>query len=99
MILKKRKLLTVVIEASLAHRLEDALIECGAKGFTSGLAHGTGPKHNRISDIEGGNVRIETVVSEEVLEKVLEKLKNEYFPHYAVSCWVSDVEVVRDDRY
>jgi hypothetical protein len=38
-------------------------------------------------------------VSEEVLEKILEKLKADYFPLYAVSCWVSEVEVVRDDRY
>jgi hypothetical protein len=33
------------------------------------------------------------------LEKILEKLKTDYFPLYALSCWVSDVEVVRDERY
>ena len=99
MILKKRKLMTLVIEASLSHRLEEDIIECGAKGFTSSIAHGTGPRNQRSSDIEGGNVRIETVVSEGVLENILEKLKSDYFPLYAVSCWVSDVEVVRDDRY
>ena len=99
MILKKRKLMTMVIESSLAHRLEEDIVECGAKGFTSSIAHGAGPRNQRVSDIEGGNVRIETVVSKEVLEKVLEKLKTDYFPLYAVSCWVSEVEVVRDDRY
>ncbi len=97
--LNKRKLVTIVIETSLAHRLEDDLIECGAKGFTSSLAHGAGPKNQRSSDIEGGNVRIETVVSDSVLEAILEKLKSNYFPHYAISCWVSEVEVVRDERY
>ena len=97
--LNKRKLVTIVIETSLAHRLEDDLIECGAKGFTSSLAHGAGPKNQRSSDIEGGNVRIETVVSDLVLEAILEKLKSNYFPHYAISCWVSEVEVVRDERY
>ncbi len=97
--LNKRKLVTIVIETSLAHRLEDDLIECGAKGFTSSLAHGAGPKNQRSSDIEGGNVRIETVVSDLVLEAILEKLKSNYFPHYAISCWVSEVEVVREDRY
>ncbi|CAB4571997.1 unannotated protein [freshwater metagenome] len=99
MILKKRKLVTIVIEASLAHRLEEDVIDCGAKGFTSSIAHGAGPRNQRVSDIEGGNVRIETVVSEEVLEKILEKLQKDYFPLYALSCWVSDVEVVRDERY
>jgi nitrogen regulatory protein P-II 2 len=97
--LNKRKLLTIVIETSLAHRLEEDLLECGAKGFTSSLAHGAGPKNQRSSDIEGGNVRIETVVSDSVLEAILEKLKSNYFPHYAISCWVSEVEVVREDRY
>lgn len=97
--LNKRKLVTIVIETSLAHRLEDDLLECGSKGFTSSLAHGAGPKNQRSSDIEGGNVRIETVVSDSVLEAILEKLKSNYFPHYAISCWVSEVEVVREDRY
>lgn len=97
--LNKRKLVTIVIETSLAHRLEEDLLECGAKGFTSSLAHGAGPKNQRSSDIEGGNVRIETVVSDSALEAILEKLKSNYFPHYAISCWVSEVEVVRDERY
>ena len=97
--LNKRKLVTIVIETSLAHRLEEDLVDCGAKGFTSSLAHGAGPKNQRSSDIEGGNVRIETVVSDSVLEAILEKLKSNYFPHYAISCWVSEVEVVRDERY
>lgn len=99
MTLSKRKLLTVVIESSLARRLEVDLIECGAKGFTSGLAQGSGPKNQRASDIEGGNVRIETVVTEQVLEAILERLRKDYFPHYDLSCWIADVEVLRDDRY
>jgi nitrogen regulatory protein PII len=99
MSLKKRKLMTIVIETSLAHRLEEDLLECGAKGFTSSITHGAGPKNQRSSDIEGGNVRVETVVNDSVMEAILEKLQTSYFPHYAISCWVSDVEVVRDERY
>lgn len=99
MTLSKRKLLTVVIESSLARRLESDLMECGAKGFTSGLAHGSGPKNQRASDIDGGNVRIESVVTEAVLEKILERLRADYFPHYDLSCWITDVEVLRDERY
>jgi hypothetical protein len=26
-------------------------------------------------------------------------LAKDYFPHYAVSCWSADVEVIREDRY
>ncbi|MEY3029444.1 MAG: hypothetical protein RL198_841 [Actinomycetota bacterium] len=95
----KRKLLTVVIESSLARRLEADLIKCGAKGFTSGLAHGSGPKNQRASDIDGGNVRIETVVTEVVLDSIVETLQADYFPHYDLSCWIADVDVLRDERY
>lgn len=99
MTLKQRKLITIVIETSLAHRLEEDLLGCGAKGFTSAITHGAGPKNQGSSDIEGGNVRVETVVNDSVMESILELLQRNYFPHYSVSCWVSDVEVVRDERY
>ena len=99
MIMKQRKLVTVVIEAGLARRLEGDLRAAGAKGFTSTLAHGAGPRDQRASEVEGGNVRVESVVSNEVLEVILEKLEKDYFPFYAISCWVSQVEVVRDERY
>jgi hypothetical protein len=47
----------------------------------------------------GGNIRLETVVGEGVVDTILSALEKDYFPHYAVSCWVSDVEVIRVDRY
>lgn len=99
MIMKQRKLVTIVIESGLARRIEGDIRAAGAKGFTSTLAHGAGPRDQRASDVDGGNVRIESVVSNEVLEVILEKLERDYFPYYAISCWVSQVEVVRDERY
>ena len=62
-------------------------------------SHGKGPRDQRTGHLEGGNIRIETVVSNEVLEKILETLTQNYFPHYACTTWVSQVEVVRDERY
>lgn len=99
MILKQRKLLTVVVEAALEQRLAKDVERLGAKGFTISPAHGKGPRDLRAGDLEGGNVRLETVVSNEVLERLLELLESKYFPHYACSAWVSQVEVVRDERY
>lgn len=97
--ISNRKLMTLVIEAPLARRLENDLLAAGAKGFTITAAQGQGPRNQRASDIDGGNVRIEAVLSEAVLELIIEKLKLDYFPHYAVACWISDVEVLRDERY
>jgi hypothetical protein len=39
-------------------------------------------------------------VTEQVtLEKIIERLQSDYFPNYAVSVWVADVEVLRQERY
>lgn len=99
MILKQRKLVTIVVEAALEQRLAKDVEKAGAKGFTVSPAHGKGPRDLRAGDLEGGNIRLETVVSNEVLEKILELLESKYFPHYACSAWVSQVEVLRDERY
>jgi nitrogen regulatory protein P-II 2 len=99
LILKQRKLLTVVAEAAIEHRLIKDIERLGAKGFTVSPAHGKGPRNQRTGDLEGGNIRLETVVSNDVLEGILEILETNYFPHYACSAWVSQVEVVRDERY
>ncbi|MCF8550433.1 MAG: transcriptional regulator [Pontimonas sp.] len=95
----RRKLLTIVAESSLEKRLVAVLHDCGARGHTVSTAHGEGHRNQRAGDISGGNVRIESVLTEAVLDAVLERLTADYFPHYAVSAWVADVEVLRDERY
>lgn len=99
MSLKQRKLITVVCEAALESRLVRDIFAAGAKGFTVTAAHGAGPKNQRNGDLEGGNVKIEVVANEEVAEKILGLLQENYFAHYACSFWVSNVEVFREDRY
>lgn len=95
----KKKLLTVVCEATLEARLIKDFLDLGAKGYTITPAHGTGPRNQRNGDLEGGNIKLEVVAGEETVEKLLKKLKENYFPHYAVSSWICDVEVLRDERY
>ena len=97
--LAARKLLTVVAEVSLEQRITKDLLDSGAKGFTVSTVHGQGPRNQRAGDLEGGNVRIESVVSEENLGKILEVLEAKYFAHYACTVWVSDVSVLRSERY
>jgi nitrogen regulatory protein P-II 2 len=95
----KRKLLTVVCEGALESRLIKDLLSLGAKGYTVTDAHGTGPRNQRNADLEGGNIRIEVVTSEMTLERITERLQSDYFPNYAISLWVVDVEVMRKERY
>ena len=95
----QRKLLTVVCEAGLESRMIKDLLSLGAKGYTVTDAHGTGPRNQRNGDLEGGNIRVEVVTDEITLEKIIERLQADYFPNYAVSVWVADVQVLRQERY
>ena len=95
----KRKLLTVVCEGALESRLIKDLLALGAKGYTVTEAHGTGPRNQRNADLEGGNIRLEVVTDEVILSKIIERLQADYFPNYAVSVWIAEVDVLRQDRY
>jgi hypothetical protein len=46
-----------------------------------------------------GNIRLEVVTDQVTLEKFIKRLQADYFPNYAVSVWVADVEVLREERY
>ena len=97
--LVNRKLITIVAEASLEKRLIKLITEQGAKGFTVLTGHGQGPKNQRVADLEGGNVIIETVIPQELVDGIVKNLERDYFPNYACAVWVSNVEVLRADRY
>lgn len=91
--------LTIVAESVISERLLEAISACGARGWTTSMAEGHGPSGHGVSGIEGGNVRLETLVSEEVATRIWEVLERDYFPHYAVSAWEYDVKVARLARY
>ncbi|MFZ9987752.1 MAG: P-II family nitrogen regulator [Candidatus Nanopelagicales bacterium] len=91
--------LTIVAESVLEERLLAVIDECGAKGWTVSMAQGHGPSHHGVSGIEGGNVRVETLVSDEVAASIWRALERDFFPHYAVSAWAYDVRVARVARY
>lgn len=90
---------TIVAESILESRLVDDLRAAGALGWTITSAHGEGPRGRRVSDIEGGNVRVETLVSEDVAEHIWNRLAQAYFPNYAITAWTNTVQVARPDRY
>lgn len=91
--------LTIVAESVLEDRLLSVIEECGARGWTVSMAQGHGPSHHGVSGIEGGNVRVETLVTEDVAARIWSALEADFFPHYAVSAWAYDVRVARMARY
>jgi hypothetical protein len=90
---------TIVAESILEARLVDDLAKAGALGWTITPARGQGPRERRVNEIEGGNVRVETLVSVEVAERIWERLSADYFADYAMAAWTHEVRVARPDRY
>lgn len=93
------KRVTIIAEAVLEERLLDDLRELGARGYTITEARGEGTRGVRASEWEGKSVKIETLVSPEVAERLLERLAARYFEHYAVVGYLETVEVVRGSRF
>lgn len=89
----------IVAESLLEPRLLDALQGCGARGWTVTAARGRGPRNRRVSEVEGGNIRVETLVSSDTAARIWSMLSTDYFPHYAVTAWNFEVVVDRGERY
>ena len=97
--LSARKVITIVAEAALESRLVADLQKLGVPGYTVSPAHGAGVRGQREGDIEGGNIRIEAVVKDDIVDTILERLQTHYFPHYACVAWVSDAAIVRGEHF
>lgn len=93
------KLVTIIAEAVLEDRLVRDLGALGARGWTTSHVRGEGSRGTRTSGLEGGNVRIETLVAPEVADRILDHLADHYFAHFALVAFTETVEVVRGDKY
>jgi len=92
-------LLTIVGEAILKERLLAELTRAGAKGHTLTECEGSGSRHRRVSETLGANIKLETIVSPAVADKLLTTLANDYFPKFAIIAYLSPVSVVRGEKY
>ncbi|MEI6231952.1 MAG: transcriptional regulator [Planctomycetota bacterium] len=93
------KIVTIIAETVLADKIAGDLMRLGAKGYTVTEARGEGSRHLRAGEIPGQNIKIESVVSELVAARIVDHVAQEYFSHYAVIVYVSDVAVVRGEKY
>jgi PII-like signaling protein len=97
-----RKKLEIFIEAHALARVETMLKDVGAKGWSvfNGVEGSGAGGAWRQSPVEGGGDMhlVVTVVSEAACDRALEWLKD-YFSTYRGVVAVSDVEVLRPDRF
>ena len=93
------KLLVIVAEAFLRERLMTELKTLGVSGCTAATVTGWGHDAVRASEWENPSVRLETIVAPELADAVLELLAAKYFPQGSVVAWLSDVAVVRAEKF
>lgn len=95
-----RRLVTVITEASLERELTRELEALGASGYTITDARGRGERGIRSSSWgHTGNIRIEVICDGELAERLMERLRDKYYAHYAMVLFVHDVEVLRPEKF
>jgi nitrogen regulatory protein P-II 2 len=93
------KLVTIIALDALSERIIKDLKQCGIKGYTITHVEGEGLQGKHFTDWEGRNVRIETLVNEEVSVNIMQWLADHYFHKYSVIAFVSTVEVLRKEKF
>jgi nitrogen regulatory protein P-II 2 len=92
-------MITIVALDSLQNRLVADLKNCGIKGYTISEVDGEGLHEQHFTDWEGRNIRIEVLVSEDKVLCIMEMLSKNYFEKYGVIAFVTNVEVLRKERF
>ncbi|GMU45163.1 hypothetical protein [Thermomonas sp.] len=95
-----RKLLTIVTEAAIETVLLQDLERLGAHGYTLTEARGKGGRGVRKSDWDASsNVRIEVVCDAATAEAIAAHLQAKYYDDYAMILFVTDVAVLRPEKF
>jgi nitrogen regulatory protein P-II 2 len=96
---QRLKLVTIVTERVLTESLVATLKRMGATGYTVTEASGEGSRGLRTGEVPGDNQKIDVLVDTVVADQILDLLAANYFPYYAIVAWVTDVVVVRSEKY
>ena len=93
------RLVTIIAEAYLESQLLQEIKTLGARGYSVSEVKGEGTRGIRASEWEGRNVKIETLVSAEAADMILQHVASSYFQNYAVVAYLTDVRAVRGGKY
>ena len=94
------KLLTITCEILAQKNVIDILKNHEITGYTSYEVDGNGEKGLRGQGIQAEkNVKVEVIMREEKLSDVIEDISRTLFPDFTIILYVSDVGVVRTEKF
>lgn len=95
-----RKLLTIITESPLENILVEEIKRLGAHGFTITDARGEGSRglRNAAWD-ESSNIRVEIVCDAATAQAIADHLQAHYYEHYGMILFMSDVTVLRPEKF
>ena len=93
------KLVTIITEGLLKEKVIALLKRHACTGFTVSRTDGEGSRGVRASDWEGPNLKIESIVSLETADTIVEELSEKYFENYSLIAWITDIQVLRGEKF
>ena len=95
-----RTLLTIVTESALEGTLMRDLDRLGAHGYTITDARGKGSRGVRNAGWEAsGNIRIEVICDGATAASITSHLREHYYDDFAMILFLSDIEVLRAEKF
>lgn len=97
---ESRTLLTIVTESVLETPLCNDLKTLGATGYTITDARGRGSRGRRDAGWStNSNIRLEVICDKQTGDKIIERVRERYYDDYAMVLYISDVRVLRPEKF
>ncbi len=94
------KLLTVICEILAQKNVIDILTKHKITGYTTYEVDGSGERGLRGQGLKNEkNVKVEVIMQENTLQDVVEEIARTLFTNFAVVLYVSDVGVLRTEKF
>jgi nitrogen regulatory protein P-II 2 len=90
---------TIIGESLLKEGLLKLIKNEGSTGHTITMCEGEGSRGIHASDWEGRNIQIETIVSADTAERILDAVSDKYMKNYAIIAYLSQVVVLRGGKF
>jgi nitrogen regulatory protein P-II 2 len=95
-----KKLLVIFAEAALEKQLMRDAAQLGAQGCTVSDVRGQGHSGLREGAWEADRtIEMKIICDEAVADRIAQHVLTQYAPHYGVSLYFADVQVLRPQRY